>query len=814
MKILLSWLSEFADFDRVDPTGSSGAFTDTLVSRLVDGMNNLGLVVEGVEWVGRDLDDVYVAKVLEVEAIPKADKIRRVLADVGSLGEIQVVCGAFNFGVGDFVPYAAIGAKLPNGVEIKAAKMRGTDSFGMLCSPTELKLGAESGGLMLLDPGLKPGEKLADALGIVPDVLFDLAIEANRPDANSVIGVARDLAAWFDLEFRAPTARRQVQTLKKDAKLELSVIEDPSICDRFLLATFSNMSSCKVPSFVGTRLEMCGMRSINPVVDASNYVMLELGQPTHPYDRSRLDGEVVSVRRARVAEVLVTLDGTVRTLGVGESVTDVVITDGSDNPVGLAGIMGGESSEISAETDSVLLELAHFDSKTIARTSKRLQLRSEASARFERGVDPELPELALWRFVELLGVEPDSIHEAIPYHHQELEIVVRPARLALYLGRDFSAEEISHLIDPIGFKVRQSDGAFLVTVPSFRPDCSIEEDVIEEIGRHFGYANIERRYLASPQVGRLTAEQRSRRNIRAFGRDAGYFEAWGPSMVGPGEHAPFGIPGEGVELDNPLAAEESVLRRSLLPGLVRALAFNAGRRISSVRLFEIGKVFEPGMTDEGLPFESERVAFLAVDAVDAALEVVHTLRRLMALLRVGPIVFEVPDHHLVVESVMAWPKLHPTRSNSVFIGGKLVGVVGELEPDIVADLTAGNVKDRVGYFELDLNEIFTLGKRTDSAIPVTSFPSSDVDMAFLVAYHYDAQTVADAIVASAGELCESVTLFDSYSSTVLGDGIRSLGFTIRLSSMNKTLTDSEIQQVISVVSEDLHQRFGATLRSA
>ncbi|NNN16350.1 MAG: phenylalanine--tRNA ligase subunit beta [Acidimicrobiaceae bacterium] len=814
MKVLLSWLSEFADFERADPSLSSGAPTEELISKLVDGMNNLGLVVEGVEWVGRDLDDVYVAKVLEVDAIPKADKIRRVLADVGALGEIQVVCGAFNFGVGDFVPYAAIGAKLPNGVEIRAAKMRGTDSFGMLCSPTELKLGAESGGLMLLDQSLKPGEKLADALGIVPDVLFDLAIEANRPDANSVIGVARDLAAWFDLEFRAPAARPHGQDLHKDAALELSVIEDPSICDRFLLATFSNMSSCKVASFVGTRLELCGMRSINPVVDASNYVMLELGQPTHPYDRSRLDGGVVSVRRARVAEALVTLDGTVRTLGVGDSVTDVVITDGSDSPVGLAGIMGGESSEISSDTDSVLLELAHFDSKTIARSSKRLQLRSEASARFERGVDPELPRLALQRFAELLGVEPDSVYEATPYNHAETEILVRPARLALYLGRDFSAGEISNLISPIGFKVEERDGIFLVTVPSFRPDCSIEEDVIEEIARHFGYANIERRYLTSPKVGRLTTEQRSRRSIRAFGRDAGYFEAWGPSMVGPGEHSPFGITGEGVELDNPLAVEESVLRRSLLPGLVRALSFNAGRRISPVRLFEFGKVFEPGVTDEGLPFESERVGFLATDAEDASLEVVHTLRRLVALLRVGPALFDTPDHHSVGESVMAWPKLHPTRSNSVFIGGRLVGVIGELDPDTVTVLTAGNVKDRVGYFELDLDEIFALEPKSDSATPVTSFPSSDVDMAFLVDYQYDAQTVADAIMASVGDLCESVTLFDSYSSAALGDGIRSLAFTVRLSSLSKTLTDAEIQQVISIVSEDLNHRFGATLRSA
>ena len=287
--------------------------------------------------------------------------------------------------------------------------------------------------------------------------------------------------------------------------------------------------------------------------------------------------------------------------------------------------MGGESSEISDSTESVLLELAHFDSSTIAKTSKRLQLRSEASARFERGVDPELPPIALARFCELLSTSPSAMLEIVPYAFEPKQVKLRFERLNSYLNHKFLIDEVESLLEPIGFGVIPMDGDLLVTVPSFRPDCSIEVDISEEVARHYGYSKINRLRLNPPQVGGLTRQQKLRRGLRAFARDNGFNEMWGSSMLSPAEHLPFGISDQAIALSNPLAREESVLRRSLLPSMARALVYNANRQISPIRLFELGNVFEPRMTEEGLPLETERLAFLLTSPESATNEVTRIL---------------------------------------------------------------------------------------------------------------------------------------------------------------------------------------------
>ncbi len=814
MKVLLSWLSEFADFYSLDDDSGPDAVSDALVGTLADAMNNLGLVVEEIDRIGENLDLVYVAKVIEIEAIKGADRIRRVIVDVGNQGEIQVVCGAFNFVVGDYVPYAAIGAALPNGLKIKAAKMRGVDSFGMLCSKTELRLGSDAGGLMLLDKALLPGTPIAEALSIKPDILFDLAIEANRPDANSVIGVARDLAAHFRLPFCQPSSR--VFEMTADDELKRAKVLDESLCDRLLLAKIEGASRLRVKGFVPLRLELCGMRSISPVVDASNYVMLELGQPTHPYDADKLPSKVVSVRAAEPFDELVTLDNVVRKLAVDKDngSGDIVIVDSDDRVVGLAGIMGGESSEISDSTDSVLLELAHFEPSTIARTSKRMQLRSEASARFERGVDPELPPIALARFCELLEAKPSAMLEVVPYLFEPERVKVRFAKLNSYLNHEFLIDEVKGLLEPIGFGVVPLEEDLLVTVPSFRPDCAIEVDIIEEVARHYGYSRVDKLRLNPPQVGGLTRQQKLRRGIRAFARDNGFNEMWGSSMLSPSEHSPFGISDQAISLSNPLAKEESVLRRSLLPSMARALVHNSNRQNFPIRLFEIGKVFEPKATEEGLPLETERLAFLLTRPDSAIDEMTRLLGLCFGFFKLPPPLLDTANVLHSGSVLTSWPKLHPTRSAAVVCNSIPAGILGELDRDLVATLTSNTTKDRVAYLELDLGVLFSQLPGAIQAKPISPFPPSEFDLAFLVPETVGAQEVVRAIRSSVGELCESVYLFDSYKSKELGEATKSLAVKIRLQNQTATVTEKEIQDVIARVASDMSATFDAKLRTA
>src|SRR4051812_19691175 len=388
MLVPLSWLRDFAPFG------------DDFVA-LGETFDDLGMVVEGITQVGAGLEGVVVARVLSIEAIPKADKIRKVMADVGEAEPIQVVCGAWNFNEGDLVPWVRPGSTLPNGFEIGTRKMRGVESAGMLCSPTELGLGAESGGLMILPggPGFEPGRPFADAMGVEHDVVYDLAIETNRPDAMCVAGVARDAAARLGLPFRIPGPN----PVDVPAEPSLARVDSLDLCPRFTATLFEGARVEPSPSWVARRLTLAGMRPISNLVDASNYAMLELGQPTHPYDFDRLPGGGLSVRAATPGEQVTTLDGTERTVGDGPF-PDCLICDAEGTPVGIAGIMGGASSEISETTTRVLLEAAYFDRMAIARTSKRIGLRSEASARFERGCDPEGIDRAVARFAELVGL--------------------------------------------------------------------------------------------------------------------------------------------------------------------------------------------------------------------------------------------------------------------------------------------------------------------------------------------------------------------------------------------------------------------------
>jgi phenylalanyl-tRNA synthetase beta chain len=805
----LSWLREFAPIEG-DPRELAGV------------LDSLGLVVEGVEVVGEGLDDVVLARVVGIDAIPGADRIRRVTVDAGG-DMFEVVCGAWNFSEGDLVPFVRAGGSLPGGMAITRRRMKGVESNGMLCSGRELGLSEDGTGLMVLsDTGAAEGTPLVSALGIEREVVFDLAIEANRPDAMSMAGVARDLAAKLGLPFEIPEPSFE-ESPPRTSELVTVEVEAPGLCPLFSARVLTGVEVGDSPEWMARRLVLSGMRPINSVVDASNYVMLELGQPTHPYDLDRLGGGGLLVRAARPGERLVTLDGAERVLGGrsrdGSPGEDCVICDATGSPVGIGGVMGGTAAEISGSTDRVVLESAYFTPMAIARTSRRLGLRTEASARFERGVDPSGVARASARYCELLlASRPNGSGRTARATSGLVEVsgdVPGPARVRVrmekvdsLLGVKLGAAEVRRLLEALGFEVAGAVGGDLdaldVVVPARRPDTAREVDVVEEVARLYGYSRIPRSVPERPHLGRLTPYQRERRAIRATLAGLGLSEAWTRSLLGPDDDLRAGIGGEGIEVENPLAREESVLRRSLLPGLLDALLFNLSRRRPAVSLFEIGHVFGWPCPGERLPEEREVLAAALAGPGEGAESAVRTWRALEEVLRLEGV------------SLVPRPRegMHPSRTAELEAPpGVVLGAVGEVDPEVLSSKGLSEWVERVGWIELDLQRVHEAPRRSGVAAPVSKFPSSDIDLAFVVGEDVPAASVQETLRSAAGELLESLWLFDVYRGDSVGQGVRSLAFRLRFCALDRTLTDAEVAEARRACIEAVESRHGARLRA-
>ena len=465
---------------------------------------------------------------------------------------------------GDFVPLATIGTIMSNGMEISRRKLRGEWSNGMLCSGAEIDLGDDHDGILILGNESEQGIPLADSLGIESDVLYDLEVNPNRPDAMSVAGVARDLAAYQKIPFSIPVPKVSEKGKDISGILKTEIVS-PDLCGRFVARVIDGISIQDSPQWLKNRITALGMRPVNNIVDISNYVMLELGQPSHTFDLACVANSEFRVRWAAEGEEIVTLDGVARNL----TAQDGVVTDGLDSPIAIAGVMGGVSTEISEGTSTVALEMAWWDPSAIAKTSRRLGLRSEASARFERGTDPEVIETAMLRFCELLGPEvlmsPGIIDEKGDLPARE-KIKVRISRVNSILGTDLDQDGILQILEPIGFESESVDQDIDVVVPSFRPDTSSEIDVIEEIARIYGYENIVKTVPKSKTFGSLTGKQNDRRLIRTTMMGLGLDEAMPVPFLAPGELENAGLESDGIKVANPLVAEESVMRSSLRPG--------------------------------------------------------------------------------------------------------------------------------------------------------------------------------------------------------------------------------------------------------
>lgn len=797
MRIPLSWLRDFAPFD---------APVDDLAGHLSD----LGLAVEGIERVGAGLGDILVARVVATRAHPRADRVQLVDVDAGDGQVLQVVCGAFNFGPGDRVPLAPAGARLPGGLEIGRRRVRGEWSDGMLCSGKELGVSDDHEGILVLPQGLLPGSPFTEAMGITPDVVFDLDVTPNRPDALSVLGVARDLAARLRLPLAEPGhLAPEPDGVGPPSGRPQVIVESPDLCPRFTATLLTGVTVGPSPGWMASRLTLAGMRPISNLVDVSNYVMLELGQPNHPYDFDRLAGRGLLVRRAAEGETLVTLDGEERRF----EPDDCLICDAAGAPVGIGGIMGGASSEISGTTTTVLLEAAHFDPMAIARTSKRLGLRSEASVRFERGTDPQGIERSVARFCQLAAeaarasVASPTVDVSAPRPEPQ-RVRVRTTRVNAVLGTTLSPEDVAGYLEPIGFHCEPAGtgdstgdytGDYTVTIPSWRPDSYREIDVIEEVGRHHSYRRIARTLPAVRQVGGLDERQRDRRLLRSVMVGAGLSEAWSTSLLAVADLERAGLPPDAVELENPLAHEESVLRTSLLPGLLRAVVTNVTHRYPAVTLFEVGHVFLPPAPGEGLPREVEQLG--AVLSGQDAAAAKRLLDALTGAVGVAAVELE-PDVSL--------PGMHPSRSAGVLASGLAAGGVGEVDPGV---LNAHGLAGPVGWLELDLDRWLAAPRASREYRPVSRYPSADFDLAFVLADGVPAARVEAALRTAVGDRLEDLWLFDVYRGAQLGEHCRSLAYRLRVAALDRTLTDEEIGHLRRRAIEAAERHAGAVLRS-
>ena len=781
MRIVHSWLCDLAAVgDDVD-----------VVAEII---TNLGLAVEDVARVGGSVAGVVTARVIRTERHPDAAKVHRVFVDAGDGAERHVWCGAFNMQPGDVIPLATPGTVMPDGRAIEPKPILGISSDGMLCSARELGLGTDHSGILILPEGTPLGLPYGEALGLGEEVVYDLDVLRNRPDCYGHLGVARDVAAALGIAVTPVPAMRAGAAPTLEATVGL-VAGDR--CARFTTVVISGVAVGDSPAWMQRRLAAAGMRPINNVVDVSNYVMLETNQPNHAYDFDTLGGGGFRVRLAAEGETIVTLDDVTRTL----TADDLLICDAGDRPIGIAGIMGGQNTEISAATTTIALEAAWFEPAAIMRSATRLGLRSEASARFERGMDPHGIERGVARFVELLSLTRPglTVHDgAVDARSAHLPvaptITVHPARVSALLGTAFDAATIRSLVEPIGFTCAADGENLAITVPSWRPDCTMEIDLVEEVARHYGYGRLGKTVPKSTVPGGLSGVQQRRRRLREVLLGLGLSEAMPHPFLAADELARAGLPPAAVRLANPLVAGDDVLRTSLRPGLLKAIAFNESHRRAGVGLFEIGHVYPP--SSDVLPAEYEALGVVVAGADATA--AVAVWRELVAAMGWGA--------RLDQATVPAG--LHTARSATLSLGKDVIGAVGEIHPDVAE---AFDIDERVALLELNLSVLLAAEPKVPQWKPTGRFPSSDLDLAFVVPETLPAEKVDKAVRQAAGGLLVDLALFDVYRGDRVPEGTRSLAYRLRLQSLDRTLTDDDVAAVRTKV-QAATAKMGAVLR--
>ncbi len=798
MNVTLNWLKNYIDFE----------FSP---SELADRLTMLGVEVESIKQLGAELEGVVVGRVTSIRPHPNADKLVLCQVDTGETEELQIVCGAPNVREGMLAPVATIGATLPIGLTIKRAKLRGEESHGMLCSENELGLSEEAAGLMDLPADIPLGTPFSEALGL-DDVVFELEVTPNRPDCLSMIGVAREIRAETGNALKLPQVG--FSESETDIREMTSVtIEAPDLCPRYAARVIQGVKVGASPEWLQQRLESVGVGVINNIVDITNFVLMEYGQPLHAFDYHKLTENRIVVRRAAAGENIKTLDEIAR-----ELTPDMLVIADAEKPVALAGIMGGYDSEITETTADVLLESAYFNPSSIRATAKALGVSTEASYRFERGADPGIVLAALDRAAQLIaelagGTICEGIVDVYPGQQPLTRIQLRPERVNFILGTALEATEMVQILSHLGFDVKANGAEDCeVIVPTFRSDITREIDLIEEIARVHGYDNIP---ITLPKgdipVPAPNPSTEVRKRVKRFLLAAGMMEAINYSFCDPSCFDKIRFTAddprrETLKLQNPLSPEMSVLRTTLLPRLLENAQHNRNHQIDTIAFFEIGSVF----ICNGEQKEPERVAGILAGQIGEG--VYSDPYRSPDFYDIKGLVEGILEVCGIVDYTLQktdTPTFHPGRNAKVLLGNKQVGTFGEAHPEVLDNY---DLPYKAYLFEFDMEVLVDAAIFAKRFEPIPIYPTVERDLAIVVDKEVLSDMPTELIYATGGELVKSVRLFDVYEGEQVPEDKKSLAYAITYHSATETLTDKAVNTLHDKVVKHLNQKLGAELR--
>jgi phenylalanyl-tRNA synthetase beta chain len=803
MFVSYKWLQEYVDL------------TGITAKELADRITKSGIEVESVEVLNKGAKGVVVGHVLECEPHPNADKLRKCLVDIGEGEPVQIICGAPNVAKGQKVAVAKAGAVLPGGLKIKRAKLRGEESNGMICSLQELGIESKlvpkeyADGIFVFPSDAPVGADALELLNLDDEVL-ELGLTPNRADCLSMIGVAYEVAAILGRSVKLPVIELQEngENVHDYISVRVDASEDnPLYAGRIV----KNVKIGPSPLWMQTRLMAAGIRPHNNVVDITNYILLEYGQPLHAFDYDRLGSKEIVVRRAKAGETIVTLDDMKRTL----TEDHLVITNGTE-PVALAGVMGGANSEVRDDTTTVFIESAYFTSPAIRKASKDHGLRSEASTRFEKGIDPARTKEALDRAAALMaeyagGEVVGGIVEVNTLKEQEVTVTITLDRINRVLGTAITKDEVATILTNLQFAFTEDNGTFTITVPSRRRDISIEEDIIEEVARLYGYDRLPATLpVAETKPGKLTPYQAKRRKVRRYLEDVGLFQAITYSLTSAEKATMFALEtAEPIRLALPMSEERSVLRQSLLPHLLEVASYNRARQVENVAVYETGAVYLTS-GENALPSEKERLAGVVTGVWHAHLW--QGEKKAVDFYVVKGILdglFELLGLTNRIEYKQAKREhMHPGRTADILLDGKTIGFVGQLHPVVQKEY---DLKETY-VFELALADLLNTEIEDIRYAPIPRFPSITRDIALVVDENVVAGELQKAIIEAGGSLLKEVAIFDVYKGDRLPDGKKSIAFSLRYYDPERTLTDEEVTAVHEKVIQAVEQQFGATLR--
>lgn len=805
----IAWLKRYVDID-VTP------------EELADKLTRVGLEVESVIHQGQGISGVVTGKVTAIERNPKSDHLWVCQMDYGSGEIVQIQTGAQNVKLGDMVPVATIGAELPNGMKLKKVKMADVYSYGMLCSANELGIDSklllpeQREGILILSPDTPIGADIKDVLGL-NDTVLDIDLTANKQDCFCMTGIAREAAAVLGKTMRMPDMSVKEAAGGDVHEMMRNEIEIPELCSRFTNRVLKNIKIMPSPDWMQNELRACSVRPINNVVDVTNYVMMELGQPMHAYDYDTLKDHALIVRRAKPGEHLRTLDDQDRAL-----TTDMITIADTEKAVGLGGVMGGLITEVTDKTTTVILEAAAFNGPSIRRTSKALGLRSEASMRFERGVDIANCHRALDRAAHLLEEMGAcetvcGIADAYPVPYKPAVITVTPEAINTRIGVEIPKEEMVEILTRMQFDVKEEDGALVITAPTWRQDVTCDADISEEIARMHSYDKIESH---NPELALRQGKEDPMEEVKSEAEDylasAGLDEVMTYTFIHPSFVDKMMLKADDcrrnvIKLMNPISDEFGVMRTTMLPSLLNTAAYNLARQAESVKIFEVGRVYLP----KALPLTEHPEERRVIGAVMSG-------RRSELNWTSGKDSVDFYDMKGVVEGLLEKMQLaeyelaaceesymHPGKSCVVKAGGKAIGYFGCLHPTAAANF---DVPEETYVLELELAPLAESALRVPQYAHLAKFPGTSRDIAVVVPKEVTVQELEGVLRANAGELLQGIRVFDVYTGKQVTEGCKSVAFNLTFQAEDRTLTDGEIDPIIKDVVAKVAEAYAAQLR--